>query len=255
MLKIIKGPDEKDLYCSQLELRDPATVDIGQLNVFSIESNGIKDIHNDLLDAQHRVLMYLKTRTLCKTVELDKLKYSFEIFEHSFMNAGGFSVERKLSRYRKFNFAIELLRWITGTSDHIFPVLGLVAQERYYKKKVNKKYLKLAMELRDEMQELLGKNGVLLFPTYTMTAPKHNSMLLLINHWTYAAIFNVLQMPVTQVPLGLDANGLPLGLQVAALPGNDHLTLAIALELEKVFGGWVPSTLYMLTNNDKKIEQ
>lgn len=244
LLKVLKGPDNKDNSCSQQQLSDPAAVNISQLNVISIETNGIKDIHADLLDAQRKVFAYLNTRgAIGKTAELDKLKYSADIFFHSFMKSGGFSVEKKLSEYKRFNFPIELLKWMTRASDHTFPVLGLVAQERYFKSKVNKKFLHLAMELQEEMRELLGENGVLLFPTYTMTAPRHNSMIFLINHWTYAAIFNVLQMPVTQVPLGLDANGLPLGLQVAALPGNDHLTLAVALELEKAFGGWAPSTL------------
>jgi len=47
-------------------------------------------------------------------------------------------------------------------------------------------------------------------------------------------------MPVVEVPLGLDAKGLPLGVQVAARPGNEHVAIAVALELERVFGGWVP---------------
>jgi len=33
---------------------------------------------------------------------------------------------------------------------------------------------------------------------------------------------------------------LPLGLQVIARKGNDHLTIAVALLLEKEFGGWQP---------------
>jgi fatty acid amide hydrolase 2 len=54
------------------------------------------------------------------------------------------------------------------------------------------------------------------------------------------AVFNLAAVPVTQVPLGLDEAGLPLGVQVAAGPGNDHVSIAVALELERVFGGWVP---------------
>ena len=42
------------------------------------------------------------------------------------------------------------------------------------------------------------------------------------------------------VPLGLSADGLPLGVQVAAGHGCDHVTVAVARELERVFGGWVP---------------
>jgi fatty acid amide hydrolase 2 len=49
-----------------------------------------------------------------------------------------------------------------------------------------------------------------------------------------------MEYAVTEVPLGLDGEGLPLGVQVAAPPGNDHKTIAVALELERAFGGWVP---------------
>jgi len=61
--------------------------------------------------------------------------------------------------------------------------------------------------------------------------------------WGYTAILNVMELPVTQVPLGLNAAGLPLGVQVAGVPGNDHVTIAVALELERAFGGWVPPHL------------
>ena len=40
--------------------------------------------------------------------------------------------------------------------------------------------------------------------------------------------------------MGLTPAGLPVGVQVAARHGADHLSIAIALELEAVFGGWVP---------------
>lgn len=48
------------------------------------------------------------------------------------------------------------------------------------------------------------------------------------------------QGEATAVPLGLDARGLPRGIQVAAAHGNDHLTIAVATGLERAFGGWVP---------------
>ena len=58
--------------------------------------------------------------------------------------------------------------------------------------------------------------------------------------WVFTAVFNVLELPVTQVPLGLNARGLPLGVQVAARRGADHRTVAAALVLEGACGGWVP---------------
>jgi len=42
------------------------------------------------------------------------------------------------------------------------------------------------------------------------------------------------------VPMGLNPRGLPVGVQVAAGLDRDHVSIAVALELERVFGGWVP---------------
>jgi len=54
------------------------------------------------------------------------------------------------------------------------------------------------------------------------------------------AIFNLLGLPATSVPMGLTDAGLPTGVQVVASPGRDHACIAVACELERVFGGWVP---------------
>jgi fatty acid amide hydrolase 2 len=80
----------------------------------------------------------------------------------------------------------------------------------------------------------------MLFPSYPRVAPRHNVPILQPFYWVYTAVFNALEFPVTQVPLGLTAAGLPLGLQVVARHGNDHLGLAVALALERALGGWIP---------------
>lgn len=54
----------------------------------------------------------------------------------------------------------------------------------------------------------------------------------------YPGIINILGLPVTQCPLGLGEEGLPLGVQVGAGKLQDHLTLEVAVFLEKAFGGW-----------------
>jgi fatty acid amide hydrolase 2 len=85
---------------------------------------------------------------------------------------------------------------------------------------------------------VLGK-GILLHHPFARVAPRHGRTVG--RAWVIvpAAIFNLLGLPVTQVPLGLGKEGLPLGVQVAAAGGADHLTIAAALELERRFGGWV----------------
>ena len=48
-----------------------------------------------------------------------------------------------------------------------------------------------------------------------------------------------MQLPVTQVPMGLSRAGLPLGLQVVGASARDHVTIAVACALERELGGWV----------------
>lgn len=64
------------------------------------------------------------------------------------------------------------------------------------------------------LKELLGDDGVLLVPSHPTVAPYHNQPLTKPLNAAYTAIFNVLGLPVTQVPLGLDPCGVPLGIQV-----------------------------------------
>ena len=89
---------------------------------------------------------------------------------------------------------------------------------------------------------MVGNDGVLLFPTHPDSCVKLNVTALNVSNISYTCIFNTLHMTVTQVPIGLNSAGLPLGVQVIAKGLNDHLTIAVAEELERRFGGWVPPT-------------
>ena len=90
-----------------------------------------------------------------------------------------------------------------------------------------------------ELIEAIGE-GVLLHPAHPRVAPKHRRTYGRPWLLTPAAVFNLAGVPVTEVPLGRSESGLPLGVQVAAGPGRDHLSIGVALELERVFGGWTP---------------
>jgi fatty acid amide hydrolase 2 len=95
-----------------------------------------------------------------------------------------------------------------------------------------------AQRASDSLLETIGV-GVLLYPPFPRPVPKHRHTIG--QPWlaTNTAIFNLYGLPTTQVPLGIGDNGLPLGVQAVAAPGNDHVAIAVALELEDAFGGWV----------------
>jgi fatty acid amide hydrolase 2 len=93
--------------------------------------------------------------------------------------------------------------------------------------------------LADELSAAVG-DAVLLHPPLATVAPRHGRTVGRPWWIGHMVPFNLAGLPVTQVPLGLGRAGLPLGVQVAAGPGRDAATIAVAGELERVFGGWVP---------------
>ncbi|XP_010330181.2 fatty-acid amide hydrolase 2 isoform X4 [Saimiri boliviensis] len=135
----------------------------------------------------------------------------------------------------------ELIKWCLGLSVHTIPSIGLALLEEKLKYNNEKcqKFKAVEESLRKELVEMLGDDGVFLYPSHPTVAPKHHVPLTRPFNFAYTGVFSALGFPVTQCPLGLNAKGLPLGIQVVAAPFNDHLTLAVAQYLEKTFGGWV----------------
>ncbi|KAB7502590.1 Fatty-acid amide hydrolase 2-A, partial [Armadillidium nasatum] len=88
-------------------------------------------------------------------------------------------------------------------------------------------------------KNLLGDNGVFIYPTQPKNDIYHNGTLFCYFVIIYTGIWNLLGVPSIQCPLGLGSNRLPLGVQVIGNKYQDHLCLAVAKEIEKTFGGWV----------------
>uniref|UniRef100_A0A9J8AVW3 Fatty acid amide hydrolase 2b n=1 Tax=Cyprinus carpio carpio TaxID=630221 RepID=A0A9J8AVW3_CYPCA len=81
-------------------------------------------------------------------------------------------------------------------------------------------------------------DGVLLYPSHPLLAHKHHHPHFTPHNFSYTSN-NCLSLPVTQCPLGLSKERLLLAVQVVVGKLQDHLPLAVALYLEKAFGGWV----------------
>jgi fatty acid amide hydrolase 2 len=88
-------------------------------------------------------------------------------------------------------------------------------------------------------QEMMKDDAIFVYPTHPTTVPRHYEPLSKPANFSYCGIFNVLGVPVTQVPLGLNSQGLPLGVQIVGGMYSDHLTIKVAEELDQAFGGWV----------------
>lgn len=140
-----------------------------------------------------------------------------------------------------FSLWRELLAFPFGRSRHTGPALFVTAADALARglRLPTARFVEHGRRLQAELEQTLGDRGVLLHPPYSRPAPRHHAPLLTPFDFACTAIFNVLELAVTEVPLGLERHGLPVGVQVAARRGADHLTVAVAAALEQDLGGWV----------------
>lgn len=98
-------------------------------------------------------------------------------------------------------------------------------------------------KLRRQILDKMGAGGLLLWPVFPTTAPRHGFAWGPNGTPTYTAIFNGLGFPAVAVPLGLSSKNLPLSVQIIGRPGEDETALAVAAVLEQIFGGWQAAPL------------
>ena len=243
LLRILAGPPHEVPRSLPWRLGDPDRVSAKGLRVFVVPDNGWLPVAPSLRAAQQRAADALVARGA--TVEerpIEGLRDSLPIWSSMLRLAGGPSFKSLMGGGPPVPAGRELLRWALGRSPHTLPAIGLGLLESLEGLAPGRSahWMRRGLALRRELSDLLGVDGLLLYPPYTTPAPRHHTPMLLPFQWVYTAIFNVLELPVTQVPLGLDRRGLPLGVQVVASHGRDHLSIAAARWLEEDLGGWTP---------------
>jgi fatty acid amide hydrolase 2 len=242
LLRVLAGPDGVDTGCEVMELGDPASVDLSTLRVLDMAGDGRTSVHRDLLEAQERAAQHLASRGAIVVREpLRELRHGVEIWSAMLDGAGGQKFGITLGGGTQVSLLRQLLLWSVRRSPHTLPALGLAGVERLSGLTAGQlgRFQAMGVELRAELERRLVGNTVMLYPSYPEPAPRHYLPLLRPLRFGYTALLNVLEVPSTQVPLGLSSRGLPLGVQVVGARGHDHRTIAVAQELERAFGGWV----------------
>jgi len=244
LLTTLAGPDQMDTGCINMTLGNPSLVDMKSLKIINVVNNGKIKVNKELCDIQQ------------KCVNAWKL-LGAQIIDHSIPALANaldiWSAMIEISTETPFGTLLgngvpinpysELCKWLLGYSNHTFPAIALALIEKVpIPKSLIQKWVDTGLHLKQELMDLLSPTNIMLFPSHPNLAPLHHHPLLSPSNFCYTAIFNVLEFPVTQIPLGLNKDNLPLGIQVISTPGNDHVTIACAMFLEKVFGGWVPPT-------------
>jgi len=93
---------------------------------------------------------------------------------------------------------------------------------------------------RRGIADFLRLYDVVICPAYPQPALPHGTSVEDHNFrgFSHTMAFNVSGLPAAVVRCGTSAEGLPIAVQIAAAPWREDHALAIALRLEKEFGGW-----------------
>ncbi|XP_045477712.1 fatty-acid amide hydrolase 2 [Harmonia axyridis] len=243
LLKILAGDK-----ASELKLHKP--VNIKDLNIFYQEDDQgslyVSPVNKEIRALFRRVSTYLEKAYMSKIkkLEIKDFKRSAEIWLACMKTANGPSFQQQLTNMEgDLNMPLELLKWCLRCSNHTFIALCTAIAENTgveHGGEAHTKLIGFRDKLKEELIEILGENGVLIYPTHPTVAPFHNEPIFKPLNFSYTSIINVLGLPATHIPMGLNSEGIPMGLQVIAAPNNDRLCLAMAIEFEKAFGGWVP---------------
>lgn len=136
----------------------------------------------------------------------------------------------------------EVWKWLSGKSEHTFPILLNACAQDYLAPLVKKPmdfFIKCGEKMKRELLDILEPGpAVLLYPTFPHVASHHGQILANPFNTVYTVALNAVALPATQCPLGL-SSGLPYGMQIVTAPNNDRFSIALAEHLEEKLGGWV----------------
>ena len=241
VLRILAGPDGIDAMVHPMPLGDPGEVSLRGLPVLLIDEAWPLVASDDMLRAREQAAGALAAAgAKVHRRRMPALRRAVESYVTTLARNSGMGARDVL-----VGAGAAHLHWRAllrrGGPHTVATRLLLVAERAQARMPIRfaERLIAAGEAIAGELAAAIG-DGVLLEPPLATTAPRHGRTVG--RPWWLAHVvpFNLAGLPVTQTPLGLDRFGLPLGVQVVAGPARDHVSIAVAMELERVFGGWTP---------------
>jgi fatty acid amide hydrolase 2 len=242
-LRAVAGPDGEDTTVRGVELGDPAQISIEGLRVAISEDASILPVSLELRNARVRAAKALQAAgARVRPASLPGIRTVVQPYMDAVRQSGGLRELLTEDGTVVPGFGRLLADAVRGRSAYSSAILFTLAAESlspYLPERLERRAAAAERSLAEAVTGAIG-DGVLLHPPFARVAPRHGRTVG--RPWVLApqALFNLLGLPATAVPLGLNERGLPLGVQVAAGRDRDHVSIAVAMELERAFGGWVP---------------
>jgi len=189
-------------------------VDMKRLRYFYVANNGMRQcnpINRETERVMYKVRQHFESLS-GKEVRLAKVpetQLTGKMWRY-WMTQEPANFNQMLGNGVELNPFVELFKKLLGQSEYSMAAIYSLIDSVLPKE--SETLIRAAtLKCKQFVQELLGDDGVLFFHSSPRTAPFHYYPLVKFMDFSYFSLFNVLRLPATQVPMGLDANGMPLG--------------------------------------------
>ncbi len=165
---------------------------------------------------------------------------AFEIWQSELTDANPHSLNEEFGNGKSLSLIKELGYRLIGKSHITLPGLMMCLGEKVFHRseKEIKNIIRKGIDLSHRLESLLGKNALILMPVFPRVAPKNKTPLMRPLDWNYTTLFSALDFPASSVPMGLNAQNIPLSVQIIGNRNEDYPIILAAKLLDKIHGGW-----------------
>ncbi|HXX28700.1 MAG TPA: amidase [Terriglobales bacterium] len=237
LFETIQGPEDGDSFSAPVPIRWPVLEELRRLRIGYFEDDG-------------RIPVTAETRVAVRTAAEALKRAGFEL--QPFRPEGLEQVRYLWWQLFRLGGTMLLEPMARGKEDELSPILkqfsSWAAAERPHTAHTLLETWMMRDSLRARVFEQMRSFPVLLCPVAAIPAFHHGERSWRIDGktvdyldaWSYTAWFNLLGTPAAAVPVSQSREGLPIGVQISALPWREEVVLAIAEIVEKECGGWKP---------------
>ena len=240
VLPILAGPDGRDPNVFPAAINDPSRVKLQSLRIAIYAGNGVVNPSEDIVQVINQVQHLLKDTVLSITEDYPRIsKEVYSMFEELFFYGGdkGQWLKDRMQQMHVTTVAPPFKAILDRAEFCEFSVTEL------------RNRLVLMDQLKYSMMDFMHNYDVIICPVATTPATlyeqKESSQegFDLAYDLTYNLLYNITGWPAAVVRCGTSKEGLPIGVQIIAKSWKEDIALAVAKQLEELFGGWQPPPL------------
>ncbi|MBI3681595.1 MAG: amidase [Acidobacteria bacterium] len=226
-LPLMAGPDLLDASAVDARLENPDEVRVDKMRCAFHADNGIHPCTPETAQVVDRAAKVVaETGAAVEEARPQGLEQGYDIFAGLLGSDGGAGLDELV----RMSGTTELSARFRETREFFAP-LGVSAAGLHG--------LLVRRDIfRMQVVSFFQRYDVLLCPVCAFPALPHGQTRANLPGFSYTMVHNLSGCPAAVVRCGQSADGLPIAVQVVAAPWQEHKALAVALHLERVFGGW-----------------